>query len=146
MGSHGASGAPSQDAFFACEAYTILMKLEKKKVIVLGKVGIIVSLIILIFAFILPWYPSTGVTAGSCTAEAKICPDGSAVGRTGPDCTFDRCPNEQITFAITNGVSDVPKASTAEGLVVTCTADARSCPDGSFSLRLPPDCNFAPCE
>lgn len=30
--------------------------------------------------------------AQQCTAEAKICPDGSAVGRTGPDCSFAECP------------------------------------------------------
>ena len=29
-----------------------------------------------------------------CTEEAKICPDGSAVGRTWPDCTFAKCPGE----------------------------------------------------
>lgn len=28
-----------------------------------------------------------------CTEEAKICPDGSAVGRTGPKCEFTACPN-----------------------------------------------------
>ncbi|MDA8597129.1 hypothetical protein N9L26_02195, partial [Candidatus Pacebacteria bacterium] len=28
----------------------------------------------------------------ACTADAKMCPDGSAVGRTGPDCTFAACP------------------------------------------------------
>jgi hypothetical protein len=28
----------------------------------------------------------------ACTQEAKICPDGSAVGRTGPDCSFAPCP------------------------------------------------------
>ncbi len=31
----------------------------------------------------------------ACTLEAKICPDGSAVGRTGPNCEFTPCP--QIT-------------------------------------------------
>lgn len=30
----------------------------------------------------------------ACTMEAKICPDGSAVGRTGPKCEFEKCPNE----------------------------------------------------
>lgn len=29
-----------------------------------------------------------------CTADAKICPDGSAVGRTGKNCEFAPCPNE----------------------------------------------------
>ncbi len=28
----------------------------------------------------------------ACTTEAKICPDGSAVGRTGPNCEFAACP------------------------------------------------------
>jgi len=28
----------------------------------------------------------------SCTLEAKICPDGTAVGRTGPNCEFAPCP------------------------------------------------------
>jgi hypothetical protein len=28
-----------------------------------------------------------------CTQEAKLCPDGSAVGRTGPNCEFAACPN-----------------------------------------------------
>lgn len=28
----------------------------------------------------------------ACTQEAKICPDGSSVGRTGPDCEFTQCP------------------------------------------------------
>ncbi len=31
-------------------------------------------------------------TAVACTLEAKICPDGSAVGRTGPNCEFAPCP------------------------------------------------------
>lgn len=29
----------------------------------------------------------------ACTTEAKICPDGSSVGRTGPNCEFSQCPS-----------------------------------------------------
>lgn len=29
-----------------------------------------------------------------CTLEAKLCADGSAVGRTGPNCEFAKCPEE----------------------------------------------------
>ena len=32
-----------------------------------------------------------------CTLDAKICPDGSAVGRTGPNCEFAQCPNPPPT-------------------------------------------------
>lgn len=28
----------------------------------------------------------------ACTMEAKLCPDGSAVGRSGPNCEFAECP------------------------------------------------------
>ncbi len=28
----------------------------------------------------------------ACTQEAKLCPDGSSVGRTGPNCEFAQCP------------------------------------------------------
>lgn len=29
----------------------------------------------------------------ACTLEAKLCPDGSSVGRSGPDCVFSECPS-----------------------------------------------------
>ncbi|MCX6712490.1 MAG: hypothetical protein NT041_02275, partial [Candidatus Vogelbacteria bacterium] len=31
-----------------------------------------------------------------CTKEAKICPDGSTVGRSGPKCEFEECPAAQV--------------------------------------------------
>lgn len=34
------------------------------------------------------------VTEVSCTADAKLCPDGTAVGRSGPSCEFDPCPGD----------------------------------------------------
>jgi len=33
--------------------------------------------------------PDDGV---ACTQEAKICPGGTSVGRTGPKCEFTACP------------------------------------------------------
>jgi len=32
----------------------------------------------------------------ACTMEAKLCPDGSAVGRSGPNCEFVACPEVKI--------------------------------------------------
>lgn len=29
-----------------------------------------------------------------CTMDAKVCPDGSSVGRVPPDCAFAPCPGE----------------------------------------------------
>ena len=36
--------------------------------------------------------PRANNAAVACTEEAKICPDGSAVGRHGPKCEFTACP------------------------------------------------------
>lgn len=33
----------------------------------------------------------------ACTLDAKMCPDGSYVGRSGKDCTFDACPSDDST-------------------------------------------------
>jgi hypothetical protein len=33
-------------------------------------------------------------TPAACTMDAKVCPDGSAVGRVPPDCEFAPCPGE----------------------------------------------------
>jgi len=35
---------------------------------------------------------NTPLQERACTMEAMLCPDGSYVGRTGPQCTFAPCP------------------------------------------------------
>jgi hypothetical protein len=54
----------------------------------------------------------------ACTQEAKICPDGSSVGRTGPSCEFAACPLPNVelpqaglAFALPAGY----KAADAQG-------------------------------
>lgn len=34
----------------------------------------------------------SGDSGVPCTMEAMLCPDGSAVGRQGPNCEFPECP------------------------------------------------------
>lgn len=43
----------------------------------------------------------------ACTLEAKQCPDGSSVGRTGPNCTFAACPTASATPSATPGTSGI---------------------------------------
>ncbi|MCX6740318.1 MAG: membrane lipoprotein lipid attachment site-containing protein [Candidatus Parcubacteria bacterium] len=40
----------------------------------------------------------------ACSMEAKLCPDGSAVGRTGPNCEFSACPTESKTGTVSGQV------------------------------------------
>ena len=42
------------------------------------------------------WHQMHGPVA--CTTEAKLCPDGSAVGRTGPHCEFAPCPDSTRAY------------------------------------------------
>jgi len=44
------------------------------------------------------------VSPVACTAEAKICPDGSAVGRVGPNCEFAACPQSKYQTIATTDV------------------------------------------
>ncbi|OGE76586.1 MAG: hypothetical protein A3C85_00465 [Candidatus Doudnabacteria bacterium RIFCSPHIGHO2_02_FULL_48_21] len=51
------------------------------------------------------WYqaiqkPLDEYRGGMCTLEAKVCPDGSQVGRTGPSCQFAKCPSESVVKAL----------------------------------------------
>ncbi len=50
-----------------------------------------------------------------CTQEAKICPDGTKVGRSGPKCEFASCPSvktdETVTWERINGFPVYPKAT-----------------------------------
>lgn len=60
---------------------------------------LIIFIIALIFAGLAGAYyfgklpiKHAGNTPKACTQEAKICPDGSSVGRSGPNCEFSPCP------------------------------------------------------
>jgi len=44
----------------------------------------------------------------ACTMEAKLCPDGSAVGRTGPNCEFAPCPGESDVGQLEGKISIGP--------------------------------------
>ena len=79
------------------------------------------AIVIAIIAF---WAVNTRVAKApggttACTQEAKICPDGSAVGRTGPNCEFAACPEATVT-STTEGGSDsiLPYASGVRGVVM----------------------------
>lgn len=58
--------------------------------VVLGILAVL-GVVLVALAYTVPGvlHPQTPV---ACTTEAKICPDGSAVGRTGPNCEFAACP------------------------------------------------------
>ena len=47
-----------------------------------------------LFALIIALTGCAQAKPAACTKEAKLCPDGTAVGRSGPNCDFAACPGE----------------------------------------------------
>lgn len=60
----------------------------------------------------------------ACTQEAKMCPDGSYVGKTGPNCAFAACPG---TTAVPNCIEPAP----GQAIYDTYTPQGCKCPDGT---------------
>ncbi len=65
-------------------------------------------------------HPAT--TATACTLDAKICPDGTTIGRTGPSCTFTPCPPPnvssdalQLAYAVPDGYTEATDLASSEG-------------------------------
>ncbi|MDB5194174.1 MAG: protein of unknown function with transrane region [Parcubacteria group bacterium] len=74
-----------------------------------------------------------GITSGvACTMEAKLCPDGSYVGRTGPDCAFSACPDATSTTGTTGSTSG---GSLVTGELTGTVTLGPTCP----VMRNPPD-------
>ena len=114
-------------------------------------------LIVVILAFVLTYLPTLqqkNDRAGACTEETRVCPGGSLVSRTGPNCDFTRCPRENPPSrpGITEEPFDAPLAPPQEEPVVlkekptlVCTDVVKLCPDGSFVGKVGKNCEFAPC-
>lgn len=102
----------------------------KKKIVVL----VIVAVVVVVVGGASWYFGRNGSIQTACTLEAKLCPDGSYVGRTGPNCEFAACPG--ITPATSTGSTGIlPYESGIRGEVMlgpTCPVE-----------RIPPDPNCA---
>ena len=50
------------------------------------------ALIVVVLGLYYNFKTRDSVEGVACTMEAKMCPDGSNVGRSGPNCEFAACP------------------------------------------------------
>ena len=75
----------------------------------MNKISIIIIVAFLIIAsgivFGLKFFGQPGQTV--CTQDAKLCSDGSYVGRTGPNCEFAACPKENLIQVESPGANEV---------------------------------------
>ncbi len=95
----------------------------KRKILIIG-----IAIIIAAIAGVVAWQRFRGEKPVACTMEAKLCPDGSYVGRTGPKCEFTACPSEANntswkTLANTNYIRPQewpPKLQIIDSAVFSC--------------------------
>ena len=80
-----------------------------------GLIAGIALIVLIALAGLLYRNASETVVSNACTADAKVCPDGTAVGRTGPNCSFAPCapPNVElasssIAYVLPSGFSTIP--------------------------------------
>lgn len=67
--------------------------MTKTAKIILGSViAIVVTVVCITLAAVIVSLGTRQPEQIACTADAKLCPDGSYVGRTGPNCEFALCP------------------------------------------------------
>lgn len=100
---------------------------------------VVIALVIIglfVFLLVVLTSPKNVDAPIACPADAKICPDGSAVGRIPPTCEFSPCPQDNTPTP--NDTPVVPQQP-------VCPADAKICWDGSTVTRQLPDCLFADC-
>jgi hypothetical protein len=104
----------------------------------MNKYAIIGAMVLVVIGGL--WVGSTRIAKApgpvACTQEAKLCPDGSYVSRTGPNCEFAVCPVVVATSTTGVGGGDGRKA---------CTMEAKLCSDGSYVSRTGPNCEFTSC-
>jgi len=119
------------------------MKRMKKIVFISGLAVFIVAAIL--------WFTNRP-RQRACTMEAKICPDKTAVGRSGPACEFAPCPtgnretNEKLTLTSSafSHNENIPKQYTCDGENINPPLTISAIPMNAKSLALIVDDPDAP--
>lgn len=75
--------------------------------------GIVLIVLIGIAGFLYRSIKEQPSGAVACTADAKLCPDGTGLGRTGPSCTFPACPPPNVELADAGIAFALPAGYTA---------------------------------
>lgn len=96
--------------------------------IILISVSVVVMIVVFVWGIVVYESKSSKNSQKNqpCTQEAKVCPDGSAVGRMGPNCEFGPCP--ETNAALTQ---EEAKKITPEGLNIKVSVPAENAIVGS---------------
>lgn len=95
------------------------------------------------------WTPSVPIdNEGRCTMDAKLCPDGTPVGRTGPNCEFAPCPGQDEKKPFPGkGISGTPSACIdrcGDGTCQEVVCMGSRCPCAETQATCSVDCSSSP--
>lgn len=99
----------------------------KDSFILIACIVILAMLGFIAWQFVVPTkFVHTPSNQVACTMDARECPDGSFVGRTGPNCEFAACPNgSAVNDSPMPVVEDPVDASDQIADVFTCSPESR---------------------
>lgn len=72
----------------------------------------------------------------ACSMEAKVCPDGSAVGRSGPKCEFAPCPDTLVVNENIRVISPRPNDVIKSPVKIQGEAKGTWYSEGSFPVSI----------
>ncbi len=93
----------------------------KTKILIIG-----IAIIIATIAGVVAWQRFFGEKPVACTMEAKLCPNDSYVGRTGPKCEFAPCPGATFRYPENLSTNYIrpqewpPKLQIIDGAIFSC--------------------------
>ncbi len=130
----------------------------KDIIIVLTCIAILILLTFIGWQFVIPapaLAPTdNGDNAVACTMDARECPDGSFVGRTGPNCEFV-CPTNDGDDSVSSPVVEEPlepaPPQPTTGVSIECTPESRlaeACIEmyAPVCAQVQVECVTAPCN
>ncbi len=97
-------------------------------------------LIVVTFIVVLEVNKRSSVTPNpehiACTMDARVCPDGSAVGRVGPNCEFAPCPEPSPESDLIRVTSPASQSVITSPVTITGMARGTWFFEGSFPISL----------
>ena len=89
--------------------------------------GAVLVVLVLAGGFYLNSKKEPGAVA--CTMEAKVCPDGTSVGRSGPACEFSECPTTEQPTKTGVGIGETVSVSGVAFTPLEVTQESRCASD-----------------
>lgn len=84
----------------------------------------------------------TNATGVACQTDAKVCPDGTSIGRSGPSCEFAACPFPNvelsalgISFVLPTGFAAQTGAPTGDSLAAAYEKNLMADPKDAIAVR-----------